>query len=99
MALSLERWLEIADSKKRLEKYSEKFKIIWVLFYIALVWLVALIFPLTLVLSLKEEVTINGSFKCDTNWENQQVLIFFLFIIHLNLLNNFILKVTIIFHH
>ena len=37
MALSLERWLEIADSKKRLEKLSDKFKTVCVLIYIVIV--------------------------------------------------------------
>lgn len=75
MALSLERWLEIADSKKRLEKLSDKFKTVCVLIYIVIVWLGAFIFTLPVLLSFKDEVSFEGSsFESESSWNNNQVI-------------------------
>jgi len=65
--------LEIADSKKRLEKLSEKFKIACALLYLAIVWIFAILFSLPMVLSFKEGVSLDDSFVCDTSWNNTQV--------------------------
>lgn len=92
MALSLERWLEIADSKKRLDKYSQKFKVACALLYILIVWLVSLFFSLPMILSFKEGFSLDGSFVCDSKWDDNEV-IFSIFLIHY--LNLFI---RIIFH-
>ncbi len=77
MALSLERWLEIADSKKRLDNYSQKFKVACALLYVLIVWLVALFFSLPMILSFKEG-SLDGSFVCDSKWDDNQVIFSYL---------------------
>ena len=67
VALSVERYIEVADRKK-LDKYSDKFKLALAFLYIMFLWFFAVLFPLPLVLSFKVTKAYGGSLTCDTTW-------------------------------
>ena len=89
MALSVERFLEVADKKKRLVKLKNKIKLRIISAYMASVWLFAFLFSLPIVMSIELVQLVDNSFMCETNWSEFKMNTFFTI--------KFILPFTIIF--
>lgn len=78
VALSVERYIEVTDKKKRLEQFGDKFKVVVTFFYILFVWLFAIIFALPMVTSVKAIKFNKGlGFTCESTWNDLQLNIFF----------------------
>ena len=76
-ALSVERYLVVCDDKKRIEQFSDKFKIFITLVFLGLVWAVAIMFPLPFVLSLSQNL--KKGVVCYSYWAEDSIVTFFLF--------------------
>ena len=72
VALSVERFFEVVDKKKRLETFSCEFKRGLISFYLLLLWSLSVVFSLPMVLSIQ----INSS-SCDTNWNDFELNVYF----------------------
>ena len=77
MALSVERFLEVADKKKRLTKLNKKTKLKIICIYMASVWLFAFIFSLPIVVSIELVQLVDNSYMCETNWTDVTMNSFF----------------------
>lgn len=77
VALSVERYFDIADAKRRLEKFSEKSKLTFIVLCITFIWLFAFLFSLPMVVNIKLEKR-NKSVSCETNWNEQQINAYFM---------------------
>ena len=75
-ALSIERYLVVCDDKKRIEQFSDKFKIFITLVFLGLVWAVAIMFPLPFVLSLSQNL--KKGVVCYSYWAEDSIVTFFL---------------------
>jgi len=75
--LSLERFIEITDTKKRLDKYSEKFKIWLASLYVTLLWIAAILFSLPMIVSTTLNHDVNFKPFCDSKWNQKQLNQFF----------------------
>lgn len=76
-ALSVERFFEVADKKKRLNNFSNKFKVFIIIVYIVFLWLFAIGFTMPLVMSVdskSESLMIN----CNSNWPEETIKYYFL---------------------
>ena len=84
-ALSVERYFEVVDKKKRANQLSNSFKNALVITYIILAWLFssAVTLPFTsgikllLVTPSPDSPISSSSFSCDTEWSDQSTRIFF----------------------
>lgn len=76
-ALSVERYFEVADKKKRLEKYSDRLKLLIGTLYLISVWIFAFLFSLPMILSIELRESMNNSHTCDTNWTQFTLNVFF----------------------
>lgn len=76
-ALSVERYFEVADKKKRVEKLSDRFKLMIGVFYLVCVWIFAFLFSLPMILSIELHESINDTNICDTNWNHLTLNVFF----------------------
>lgn len=76
-ALSVERFFEVADEKRRLDSFSNKFKILMISIYLILVWLFAILFSMPMVFSIRIESLSNSTVICTSNWSEEQINIFF----------------------
>jgi hypothetical protein len=75
VALCMERFFTVADTKKRTENMSNKFKMFITLIYLLFVWLVAIFFSLPFIDSLEHDFPNN--ITCNTNWSDFSLNIFF----------------------
>lgn len=91
-ALSVERYVEVIDKKKRLESYSNKFKLLIILVYLIILWIVAIMFSLPMVLSTKIEIAPDYTYTCDTKWSEKELNMFFI----VKFVISFIIPFTII---
>jgi hypothetical protein len=77
-SLSVERFFEVADSKRRLEKFTSKFKILATLVFIVIAWGTALAFSIFMIISIdlviKDHIHI-----CVSKWSDFTLKIFFSF--------------------
>ena len=67
-ALSIERFIEVADKKKQSYRYSSKFKVLVTLVYILVLWVSAICFSLPLVFSISV-FKFKKMATCKSNWE------------------------------
>ena len=72
-ALSVERFIEVTDTKK---KTSDKYKLFLTIFCLALIWLGALLISLPIVLSFESIIAHNSSKSCQTTWTDLQISIY-----------------------
>lgn len=77
-ALSVERFFEVADKKKRLEKLSNQFKNFLAYVFLVLTWIIAILFSMPLVSSIRLEELQNNSFTCETDWTENKMNGFFI---------------------
>jgi hypothetical protein len=75
-ALSVERYIEIADTKKRLEIYSNKYKILTVSLCMLFVWTIAIAVSTLMILNMRLDISDSGE-KCDTIWSDLILELFF----------------------
>lgn len=74
--LSVERFFDVADSKKRFENFSNKFKIFVIILYIIFSWSIAFVFTFPFVLSVYSHK--NGtSNSCQSLWDEKSIKIYF----------------------
>jgi hypothetical protein len=76
-ALSVERFFEVADEKRRIDSFSNKFKILMITIYLVLVWIFAILFSMPMVFSIRLESLSNSTVICTSNWTEEQINIFF----------------------
>lgn len=76
-ALSVERFFEVADEKRRLDSFSNKFKVLMITIYLILVWLFAILFSMPMVFSIRIESLNNSTIICTSSWTEEQINIFF----------------------
>ena len=74
-SLSTERYFKVADNKKRIDRLSNKLKILITLLYLMFVWLLAILFPLPFILSLEQDL--EDGVVCYTRWEINSINAFF----------------------
>ena len=91
-ALSVERCVEVTDKKKRLEKFSDKFKLLIASLYLVMIWLGAISFSQSFIHSIKIVKFAEEVETCDTTWTETKLNIFFAF----KFLINFILPFSVI---
>jgi hypothetical protein len=77
-ALSVERYIEIADTKKRIEVYSNKFKLLTVWVFMFIVWSMAIIFSMPMIMSIQLD-TFFGTTTCHSKWSDILIELFFSF--------------------
>ena len=77
MALSIERFLEIADERKRLNKIKRMTKMLFTFAYILFTWSMAFMFSFPMIASM-QLVNHDGIFSCDTTWSDSHLKIFFI---------------------
>ena len=77
-ALSVERYIEVTDKKKRMEKISDKFKLVLVSFYLTLVWCVAFSFYMPIISSIKATKSLSGAAMCETTWLQSEINNYFI---------------------
>ena len=73
-ALSVERCIEVTDTKKRT---STKYKITSTLFFLTVIWLVALLFAMSMMLSFDSVAFEDGTTSCQSTWTEDQINGFF----------------------
>ncbi len=76
-ALSVERFFEVADEKRRIDSFSNKFKILMITIYLIMVWIFAILFSMPMVFSIRLENLSNSTVICTSNWTEEQINIFF----------------------
>lgn len=76
-ALSVERFIEVTDKKKKLENVSDTFKVLIISIYMGVIWFLALLFSIPMVMSIKAEKSLDDSYTCDTYWTVYQLNLFF----------------------
>ena len=75
--MSVERYIEVTDTKK---KSSQKYKIFLTILCLALIWLAALVIALPMIFSFESNQADElGSISCQTNWTDKQINAFFIF--------------------
>ncbi len=74
-ALSVERCVEVTNKKGG--KYSDKFKVAMTIIYLIIVWLSAFFFSLPMILSFESNIS-EGSYSCDTSWNDATLNKFFI---------------------
>jgi hypothetical protein len=77
MALSVERFLEVADKNKRFTKLRNKIKLKIISIYMGCVWLFAFLFSLPIVISIELVQLADNSYMCETNWTEVTMNSFF----------------------
>ena len=75
-ALSVERFFQIVY-KKRFEMYSKKFKMLIVCVFLFILWIVAILFPLPMILSVQLVIE-NETTACRSTWNDQNLKVFFI---------------------
>lgn len=70
-ALSVERFLDVTDSKNRLEKISINLKLAFIIIYSILIWILAACFSLPIIFSIK--LTRSG---CHSDWQDSTLRLF-----------------------
>lgn len=74
--LSVERFFDVADSKKRFENFSNKFKVFIIILYIIFSWFIAFVFTIPFVLSVYSHK--NGtSDSCHSLWDETSINTYF----------------------
>ena len=73
--LSVERCIEVLDTKRRT---SQKFKNFLTGLCLIVIWLFAVVFSLPIVLSFESNILHNGSFTCEMTWTDQKTNAFFI---------------------
>ena len=77
-ALSIERFFDVADTKKRFDKFSNQFKLLIITIYILLTWLFAILYPLPMILSIDVDTNNHTSqINCITRWDENKLILFF----------------------
>ena len=76
-ALSIERFFDIADKKKRFELYSSKFKMLVICVLLIIIWIFAIVFPLPMILSVRLDAN-NNITNCKSSWNDKKLNIFFI---------------------
>lgn len=76
-ALSVERYIEVTDKKKKLDKYSNKFKILIIGVCLILVWILGLLFSLSIVFSIELYKSIDDAYSCESQWNDKTLNLFF----------------------
>jgi len=77
-ALSLERYLIVADSKRNFDKISDKFKLFIVYFYLAIIWFIGIIFSLPLILNIHLGKSAEDNYTCELNIDETKKNILFI---------------------
>lgn len=93
-ALSVERYIEITDKKKKMEKISDKFKLFIITIYLMLVWFTSFAFYAPIVSSIDAVVTSSNDITCETNWSQTELNSYFT----IKFLFSFIIPFTLIFY-
>ena len=73
-ALSVERCIEVIDTKKAFKKKHKKFLTVVIC---TVIWLFAFMFSLPLVFSFEPSISADGSSSCASSWTEQTVTAFF----------------------
>ncbi|RNA36472.1 free fatty acid receptor 4-like [Brachionus plicatilis] len=74
--LSVERFFDVADPKKRCDNFSNKFKILIIILYVFFSWLIALIFTIPFVMSVYSQQ--DGTMvTCQSLWSETSINIYF----------------------
>lgn len=76
-ALSVERYFEVTDKKKRLENLGTSCRTYLTYIYLLVVWLFAFVFSMPMIMSISLEQTEDNSFMCETNWTEKKINHFF----------------------
>jgi hypothetical protein len=92
--LSVERFLEVADTKKRLDKLNKSFKSKLAIMSVMIIWIFAFLFSLPIVLSIDLVELVDDSFSCETTWNEVEMNSFFL----IKFIVIFILPFTVILY-
>jgi hypothetical protein len=90
--MSVERYIVVTDKKKRLEKLSNKFKLLIVYIYLAFIWLMAIVSIQSFVHSIRIFEPVEGILVCDTFWTENKLNLFYAF----KFIINFILPFSVI---
>ncbi|CAF0715721.1 unnamed protein product, partial [Brachionus calyciflorus] len=76
-ALSVERFFDVADKKKRFNNYSNKYKLFIIGIYLIFTWLFAFFFTLPFVSSVYLQ-KFGSNYSCQTSWSDTSMKIYFI---------------------
>lgn len=76
-ALSVERYLEVTNKKRKAKQLNEKFKFLIIAFYSILIWLFAFFFGMPMITSVELKYFSDNTYTCDSHWSHLKLNTFF----------------------